>query len=434
MCKRTLQLIGYLVLLSLGSSARLAAQSPAVDWSAPEERLREYVEAALDAHPTIREAQARHKAVRARIPQATALPDPMLTFTQALRSAETRVGPQLNTIGVSQTFPWRGKRGLRGAVVEREAEAAAALVGVSERDIIVRVKKAYYELAYVDEAIRISREEQSLLEHYERLAQTRYATGQGLQQAVLRLQAEITKLMNRQFSLAQQRTSQVARLNALMDRSSGVAIPEVARQEAPGVRLDIDVLTRLGEDHRQEIQAADALIRRSEAAIDLAERNRRPNLTVGAGFVNVGRRDDMGPSDNGKNALTLSVGLNIPLRREKYDAAVEQAVQERLAQRSGRDNVLNEMRRSIHDLVTRLETLQQQQRLFEQVLIPQAREALNSTEAAYQTGQVGTVDLLDSERVLLDVRLLHERHDADYLMALADLERAIGRSLPGEDD
>jgi outer membrane protein TolC len=55
---------------------------------------------------------------------------------------------------------------------------------------------------------------------------------------------------------------------------------------------------------------------------------------------------------------------------------------------------------------------------------------LGSTEAAYQTGQVGILDLLDAERVLLDVRLMHERHNADYLVALANLERAVGTKFP----
>jgi outer membrane protein TolC len=63
-------------------------------------------------------------------------------------------------------------------------------------------------------------------------------------------------------------------------------------------------------------------------------------------------------------------------------------------------------------------------------LLPQAQEALSSTEAAYETGQLGTLDLLDSERVLLEVRLMHERHYADYLVALANLERALGTAFP----
>jgi outer membrane protein TolC len=56
--------------------------------------------------------------------------------------------------------------------------------------------------------------------------------------------------------------------------------------------------------------------------------------------------------------------------------------------------------------------------LFENALIPQAEESLRSTEAAYETGQLGVLDLLDSERVLLNVRLVNARYYSDFLLAL----------------
>jgi outer membrane protein TolC len=43
---------------------------------------------------------------------------------------------------------------------------------------------------------------------------------------------------------------------------------------------------------------------------------------------------------------------------------------------------------------------------------------------------VGVIDLLDSERSRLNVRLVHARDAADYFVALADLERAIGTPYP----
>ena len=47
-----------------------------------------------------------------------------------------------------------------------------------------------------------------------------------------------------------------------------------------------------------------------------------------------------------------------------------------------------------------------------------------------ETGQLGVLELLDSERVLLDVRLMNARHYSDHLTALADLERAVGTKFP----
>jgi outer membrane protein TolC len=155
----------------------------------------------------------------------------------------------------------------------------------------------------------------------------------------------------------------------------------------------------------------------------------------GAGLINVGRSRASGmtaPPDSGKNAWTVSVGVSIPIWRDKLRAAVRQADHEKAAQQLNRAKVINDLELDVRDRVIRLQTLADQIQLFHDVLIPQAHEAQASTEAAYQSGQVGVLDLLDSERVLFDVRLANERQRADFLVALAELERAIGVSFPRE--
>jgi cobalt-zinc-cadmium efflux system outer membrane protein len=199
--------------------------------------------------------------------------------------------------------------------------------------------------------------------------------------------------------------------------------------------LNLEELYELGDANRQELKAAEALIGRSEQSIELAKRDPWPDFIVRAGFINVGKRDDPAgilqpPPDNGKNAFSLGVGISIPIWQGKYDGGVQQAAAELSAQRSNYANVRNEMELSIRDQVIRIETLQEQVSLFEKVLIPQTEEALRSTEAAYETGQLGVLDLLDSERVLLDVRLINARHYSDHFIALADLERAVGTKFP----
>jgi len=199
--------------------------------------------------------------------------------------------------------------------------------------------------------------------------------------------------------------------------------------------LDLADLYSLGEANRHELKAADARIERSEQSAALAKKNYWPDIVVGAGFVNVGKRGDPAgiaapPPDNGKNAWTVSFGVSIPLHRDRLGAAVRQADAQKVAEQDGRAKLVNDLEFDVRDQVIRLQTLAEQIRLVEEVLLPQAREAQRSTEAAYQTGQVGVVDLLDSERVLLDVRLMNERQRADYLVALAALEHAVGTRFP----
>ena len=405
------------------------------DFYASEEELRKYVNEALDKNPAVREMLARYRAALERVPQVSTLPDPVFSFTQALQSAETRVGSVRNAFTLSQSFPWFGTLDLQGKVTFQDALAVYELYRARQQEVIVRVKRAFYELAYVDAALAITREEQSLLEHYEALAQTRYATGQGLQQAVIKIQAEITRVLSRLDILEQQRSTMEARLNTLLDQPPHDAVPPVDRLSIPDLTVDLETLYALGLANRQELKAIEERIEKNERAIDLAKKDYWPDFFVGFGFVNVGNRSDEPgiinpPPDNGKNAMSLTAGISIPIWRNKYDAGVREASESLLAERSSYANVQNEMEFSIRDQVVRIEITGDQIRLFEDALIPQAEETLRATEAAYETGQLGVLDLLDSERVLLSVRIVNSRYYSDLLNALANLERAIGTRFP----
>ena len=424
-------------LVSTPAAAQPAESAPAPEFHAAEPDLRAYVAAALERNPTIRESHARYSAARQRVPQVTALPDPVLTFTQALRSVETRVGPQLNGVTLTQAFPWFGTLDLRGQVALQQAAALSHLHAAGQREVIARVKEAYYELGYTDAALRLAGEERSLLEHYETLASARYAAGQGLQQAVIRLQAEIARVVNRRHELAQQRAVLAARLNALRGVPAADPLPAVAPLERPSVALDREHLYRLGDRHRQELQAASALIRGGEHAVDLAHKDARPEFTASVGFTNVGRHGDLSGldlrlPDNGRNALTLSLGVSLPIRRDKYRAAAAQAADELRVHEQRRAAARDAMELAVQDAVVRLETLERQLDLLDTVLIPQTDETLRATEAAYETGQLGVLDLLDGERTLVEMRLLGARYVSDYLIALTRLERAVGTRVPQE--
>ena len=402
---------------------------------AADARLGAYITDALRQNPAIREAAARYRAALQLVPQVRELPDPMVTFTQALRSVETRVGPQRQTLMLSQAFPWFGTLALREQVAVQAAAAQYHRYVVRQREVIADVKQAFYNLAYVDMAVAITEEERFLLEHYEQLAQARFATGQGLQQGVIRLQAEITKVINRLELLNRQRLTLAARVNTLRNEPPERLVPRLGALTLPQVTLDLDRLYTMGDQHGPDLQAAVALIERSERAIALAQKAFWPTVTVGVGYQSIGGRADptgrlTPPPDNGKNPLTLSFGATVPLRRSRIRAGVEQANEELVAQHESYARMRNEMEFSVRDAVIRLQTLRDQIDLFEQVLIPQAEETVRATEAAYETAQLGVLDLLDSERMRLDVRLINARYYADYLVALAQLERAIGTVVP----
>jgi len=418
----------------------VACCAAVVAWGQPhtthgDARLAAYIEEALEKNPSVEASFARHRAALQRVPQVKALPDPMLNVTPFIRSPETRVGPQNFGVSLSQKIPWFGKLSERGKAAIKEAGYQARLHEAAKADVVRKVKLAYHDLAYVDRAIAVTREEIDVLSQFERMAAARYSQGVGLQHAVVKMQAEITRLLNRVEQLRARRVDAEAALNTLMDRPPGRPLPRVAGRERPRVLLDDQLLLAKARESSPEMNAAFERIEKQEKHVHAAKKEYWPDFTLGAGYVNVtGRNDPAGrqfpPPDNGKDVWSVSVGVNLPIGRRQRDAAVLEASEAMTAAKQDYRERRNSVEAAIRALTFRLRTIEDQTRLFEGTLLPQAEQALRASGAAYSTGAVSVLDLLDSERMLLDVKLGLAGFQADYMKTLAELERAIGGPVP----
>ncbi len=394
------------------------------------------VDEVLERNPDLARLRASAAASEQRAPQSRALPDPMAGLTAFLSTPETRVGPQQASATISQRFPWFGKLRLR----EREAllRAAAARLEVEARrlEMVTETRRLVHELAFLEAEERVVREDRATLSHFEELARSRYASGVGLSQAVIKIQAEITKDDYRLLGIETRQASLQAALNALRDRAADESLPgfvlDGPRPEfADGMP---ETLLAVAREGRPEVARARLLLEATGVGIELAEKEYRPDVTVGLGYTLVGRRDDAPgraapPPGNGDDILGLTVGINLPVRRQKLEAAVLQASALESASREGLRSVLTAIQQSLGDLSARLPLTLDQLSLFEDLLLVQAEEALRSAETAYASGSQGALDFLDAERVLLDVRVASARALADSLVLVARLEGALGAPL-----
>jgi outer membrane protein TolC len=280
----------------------------------------------------------------------------------------------------------------------------------------------------------VVRADRDTLAHYEELALARYASGVGTDQGVIKIQAEITRDDHRLLDIATRRATLVAALNALRDAPPGTPVPELGQAAYPAVELSLDELRARARAQRPELARAEAELTGADHAIELARREYKPDLTLGAVYTMVGKRSDpagiaMPPPDDGSDVFGISLSVNLPVHRGRLAAGVEQAAQQRLAAAERQRTVLNEIDRALAELVARVRLTWDQLRLFETLLGVQAEESLRSAESGYAAGTLGALDLLDAERVLLDVKVSTERTRADYAIAIARLEGAVGEPI-----
>ena len=71
--------------------------------------------------------------------------------------------------------------------------------------------------------------------------------------------------------------------------------------------------------------------------------------------------------------------------------------------------------------------------LYRDTLIPKAEQSLNVTQQAFSAGQADFLDLIDTQRVLLEFKLSYERALAHRAQRLAEIEKLVGEDVPRTD-
>jgi outer membrane protein TolC len=410
--------------------------APGGDFHAVDSQLSGLVAALLEQNPEARSARAFSRSRLERAPRERSLPDPSVTYRYFAQSPETRVGPQRHAVEISQGVPWFGKRELQARRATHEATGVAWHVRDLERDLVAELKRDYFEAAYLQEALAVNSDETQLLRRFERIALTRYSTGEGIQQSVIKVQTDISRLADRETALRE-------RLDAVTRRIVQLTGADPALHLAPIslglVELDSDPQDLAHDAMREHprLRAIRAAIRADEAWLHRRKLDARPDFRFGLGYVDVGSREDAAgrlnpPEDNGEDAWSVTVGVNVPLFRKRIRSGVAEARESARSNELLLESARDELEYAVRESMLRLESILERARLYRDVIVPQAEQSLASAEAAHATNRQSFLDLLDAERVLFQVRLTHHRLLADHWIALADLERALGQPFPAQ--
>jgi len=154
---------------------------------------------ATENNPDIRAAKANWQAVKKRIVQSWALPDPVIGMDVVGDETETRVGSQENRFILFQKVPFPWKLWKRRKAAKEAANAAHQEYLAVESDILTRLKQDFYNLYLVDASIEVIEEVHSLLKKFEGSAQARYANRSGSQRDVAKAQADVSMTLEQLF-------------------------------------------------------------------------------------------------------------------------------------------------------------------------------------------------------------------------------------------
>lgn len=423
--KSLLMILGCLLLVQLA----LAQQSDSVLV------LSNLIKEALKNNPDLKSAESSWKSDLAKVPQAGALPDPQLSFNLMnlpVNSFDFNQEPMTSKqVALMQMFPFPGKQGLREDIAREGASVSEARRDELRNQLIRNVKMTYYNLFFVDQAIKITQKNTETLEEFIKIAETKYSVGKGIQQDVLRAQVELSKMMDKQIKLEQQRDDLEAQLNTLLNRPAVGTLGKTEELQFTDFAYDYQRMKEMADENRPLLKAWQAMVNQSERKVKLARRDYWPDFSLGVAYS---QRETLQNGMGGVDFFSGMFSMKIPLYFwRKQNKNVEE---NQLAQMSSQEKY-NEVSNQIYSELDRvLSDIQKNKRLvelFKTGILPQASQSLKSAIAGYQTDKVDFLTLLNNQINLFNFEQDYYRVLSDYYIGIARLEAATGVELTNDE-
>ncbi len=393
-----------------------------------------YVRYALYHSPHVEKAYQQWIAASERLPQVRSLPDPRLNIGFFIEEVETRVGPQQAKIGIQQTLPWIGTLQNREDAAAKGALSAWYRYQEAQTLVVEQVIIALYNLAYLDEAIRITGENLALLQSFEEVVRARYRVGAGSHPELIRVQVELEQLEDRVLGLKALRPSYVANLNAELNRSPETKVVEDIQVPNSVVSESAEQVSRMAHQWSPVLQSIIQRVEQERIGTKVAQKDGYPDLTVGVEYIVTDNASNPSVAESGDDPIMLTFGINLPIWREKYNAGVRESIAKRLTISRELDTTANQLSAQIYRSWFEHTDADRRVRLYENSLIPKAQESISASLSGFRSGDSGFLDLLDTQRTLLEFSIAAEKARADRGKALATLNRLVGRPVSTFED
>jgi len=445
--------------------------------------LNGYLEMAARNNPGLKAAYNQYLAALQKVPQVGSLPDPQASFGFFIKPMELLGGNQIGNIQLMQMFPWFGTLKAAKDEASMMAKAKYEEFNASKAELFFQVKLNWYQLMKYDREIALVKNNIELLESLEKLALIKFQSPDGSSstampgagsmsiantgtlenssggmngmnnnqssasnmasgttssngnsqgmggkqtglQDVLRVKMEILEQQNRLALLSDQRRTEEAKFNALLNRDMEIRVQIsdslivqqlfVSKAAIADSIMNKNPMLAMLEDETGSYASME----------EKAKKMGLPMLGVGLNYMPIQAREGNTSMMNGKDMFMPMVSVTIPIYRKKYNAMQSEA---RLMQEAGdqqtidlKNSLLVQYRQfvqNLDDAERRIALYQEQEGL--------ARKTTDLLLSGFTTTGNDFEEVLRMQIKVLDYGFNHVEAIVDYNTAVAMAEKLM---------
>jgi len=395
-------------LMVFGSAVPAGAQPPV----GPTFTLADALARARDGSPEGAAARARVEAAGRAVEETARMPNPTVEFrSENWASGVSRSVLPLDTFAeITQVVELGGKRGARRGVAEADLATMQADEAVIRRALAVEISRAYLDALRLRERQRTLTAQSADLAEMVRVLGRRVEVGTTAESDLLKLRTEEarlgTDLLRTEVAAQRALVEITARLNveASLDALVAPALPALP------VADDAAALER-----RPDVTAAQRAVASAQQALRLEDARGTPDPALNAGFKRT----------IGYNTGVFTVTMPIPLwdrNRVARILAQGQVTAAELERSAVERRARGEM------AATRMAAgrLSERARDVRTRLVDPARGARDAARAAFASGALDILRLVDAERVFTDATLVAIDIEIDAIAAAIEARLAAG--------
>lgn len=385
----------------------------------------------LAENGAIKSMEAEIEALKNEMTAAGALPDPKIglglinvpidtfSFSQAPMTQKQ--------VSLEQAIPWLSKLDLESKTVALTARQKAKQLDGLRLSIARKIAETYYQLGDIAYRLDINEQLIAMVKRIRRDTQDRYAVGEGLQQDIFEAEVKLNELEDMQIMLENNRKTLEDQLNALLNRKQFETVSPPQTLPLPEMQLSKKALTRAALASNPEILAQQAAIARAETAVDLAGKDYFPDFNVALAY---GQREEDDAGNDLADFFTASVKFDIPVWQDtKQDKKLAAALENRRAAKNTYQDLARRLPHDVDALVAEIRDLRSRYRVYQDRLLPNARQWARSAVDAYEVGDVEFNTMIEAKIRVLQFEQQMEGFAYQIHQKRAALEAKVGLPL-----